>query len=152
MLTRCARHCVRFWRGSSPWSDTYTTTYVTTSSNTIKFGDRTVVDYDSIGINRNDNGGVMFNNTSARCLGMLEVIGSEATNRGSCIDIDKDGDQIFTTYEARGSSGTHTFIGWTGKYSGISGTADYTFQPVKSSDGRSMASITHKAMWKLPSS
>jgi len=33
-------------------TDTYTTTYVTTSSNTMKFGDRTVVNYDSSGINR----------------------------------------------------------------------------------------------------
>ena len=38
-------------------TDSYTTVYVTTSSNTIKIGDRTITNYDSSGVSRNDNGG-----------------------------------------------------------------------------------------------
>jgi len=133
-------------------TDIYTTTYVMTSSETIKLGDRTVVNYDTSGITRNDNGGAMFNNMSARCLGTREAIGTEATNRGTCLEVDRDGDQIFSTYEARGSSGAHTFFGGTGKYAGMSGTAECTGQAVKSSDGRSMTVVTHKATWRLPTS
>ena len=131
-------------------TDTYTTAYVLTSSNTIKLGDRTVVNYDASGINRNDSGGQMFNNTSTRCLGMVDIVGTEAINRGSCADMDQDGDQIFTTYEAHGITGTHTYIGGTGKYTGITGGADYTVQRVKTSDGRSLSLVTRKAVWKLP--
>jgi len=130
-------------------TDSYTTIYVTTSFNTMKIGDRTITNYDTSGVSRNDNGGAMFNNISARCLGTFEIVGNGSIDRGSCVDMDSGGDQIFSNYETKGTTGTHTFVGGTGKYSGISGTADYTFQPVKSSDGRSMAAVTHKATWKI---
>lgn len=133
-------------------TDSYTTIYVTTASNTMKLGDRTVTNYDISGATRNDNGGPMFNNMSARCLGMVEVVGSDSTNRGTCVDMDADGDQVFSTYEAKGNAGAHTFVGGTGKYAGISGTAPYTRQAVKTSDGRAMSIVSHKATWKLPSS
>lgn len=129
--------------------DSYTTFYVTTSFNTMKMGDRTITNYDTSGVSRNDSGGDMFNNMSVRCLGTAEVVGNEPINRGSCVDMDSGGDQVFSNYEAKGAKGTHTFVGGTGKYSGMSGTADYTFQPVKSSDGRGMAAVAHKATWKL---
>lgn len=131
-------------------TDSYTTTYVTTSFNTMKLGDRTVTNYDTSGITRNDAGGSMFNNMSARCLGTREAIGSQVSNRGFCIDMDTDGDQVFSTYEAKGNAGAHTFVGGSGKYAGISGIAEYTGQTIKSSDDRGMAVVAHKATWKLP--
>ena len=137
---------------SKQGTDNYTTTYVTTSSATMRLGDRTVTNYDASGITRNDAGGSMFNNMSARCLGTREASGNQVSNRGSCIDMDKDGDQVFSTYEAKGNVGAHTFIGGTGKYAGISGTAEYIGQPIKSSDDRGMTVVAHKATWKLPSS
>jgi hypothetical protein len=43
------------------------------------------------------------------------------------------------------------FVGGTGKYQGITGSADYTFQPVKVPEGaRPMTIVPHKATWKLP--
>ena len=91
----------------------------------------------------------MFNNMGTRCLGMREVGGGEALNRESCIDSDADGDQISSTDEAKGAKGTHVFVGGTGKYAGMSGTADYTSQSVKSPDGRGMTLVIHQSNWTL---
>ncbi|WP_336489945.1 hypothetical protein [Methylobacterium nigriterrae] len=132
-------------------TDDYTTHYITSSFNTMKLGDRTVTVYDTSGITTNDKGGAMFNNMATRCLGMRDAAGGEAVNRGACVDTDSDGDQVFSNYEAKGLKGTHVFVGGTGKYAGLSGSADYTTQPVKNPDGRSMNIVPHKATWKLPS-
>ena len=129
----------------------YTTNYVNASATPMKMGERTISIYESTGITRNDAGEAPFNDMGTRCIGMREANGNEVVNRGSCIDTDKDGDQVFSTYEANAKSGRHVFVGGTGKYQGISGSADYTFQPVKVPEGaRPMTIVPHKATWKLP--
>jgi hypothetical protein len=131
-------------------TDSYTTTYVAVSRDQMKAGDRMITAFESVGITRNDNGGAMFNDMGARCLGTSEVVGKDAVSRGTCVETDDDGDEIYSTYQSKGLSGTHTFVGGTGKYAGLSGTADYTVQPVKSPDGRGMAIVRHKAAWQRP--
>ncbi len=131
-------------------TDSYTTIYVTVTASTLKAGNRTVIVYDTYGVSQNDNGRPMFNAMGVRCQGMREIIGTESTNRGTCVDTDKDGDEIYTTYEAKGAVGSHIFTGGTGKYAGLTGTADYTLEPVKGPDGRGMSIVRHKATWKLP--
>jgi hypothetical protein len=131
-------------------TDSYTTTYVIVSSSQMKAGDRTITAYEGLGITRNDNGGPMFNDMGARCLGTSEMVGKDASSRGTCVETDKDGDEIYSTYQSKGLSGTHTFFGGTGKYAGLSGTADYTTQLVKGFDGRGMAIVRHKATWQRP--
>jgi hypothetical protein len=129
----------------------YTTSYVNVSATPMKMGDRTASIYESAGITRNDAGEAPFNDMGTRCIGMREANGNDVINRGSCIDTDKDGDQVFSTYEANAKSGRHVFVGGTGKYQGITGSADYTFQSVKAPDGaRPMTIVPHKATWKLP--
>jgi len=96
----------------------------------------------------------MFHNFGARCLGKRQAVGSNVVSRGTCTDSDPEGDQIFSTFEARATegkpfAGTHVFVGGTGKYAGFTGTADYTVQPVKSSDGTPMFSVPHKAKWQI---
>jgi hypothetical protein len=134
--------------------DSYTTTYIVSASKTLKLGDRTITTLQFGGITRNDKGTGMFNNMGTECLGTRESLGTEVTSRGACVDMDQDGDQVFTTYEAKGSSGaptagTHVFVGGTGKYSGISGKADYTVQGVKAPEGTTMFIVPHKATWIL---
>lgn len=129
----------------------YTTNYVNISSTPMKLGDRTAAIYESAGITRNDAGEASFNDMGTRCIGMREANGNDVVNRGSCIDTDKDGDQVFSTYEANAKGGRHVFVGGTGKYQGITGSADYTFQSVKVPEGaRPMTIVLHKATWKLP--
>ncbi len=128
----------------------YTTSYVNMSATPMKMGDRAVSIYESAGITRNDAGEAAFNDMGTRCIGMREMTGSEVVNRGSCIDTDKDGDQVFSTYEANAKTGRHIFVGGTGKYQGITGSADYTFQAMKVPEGaRPMVLVPHKATWKI---
>ncbi len=132
-------------------SASYTTHYVNMSATPMKMGDRLVSIYESGGITRNDAGEGPFNNMGTRCLGLREANGNDVVNRGSCIDTDKDGDQVFSTYLADAKSGRHEFVGGTGKYQGITGSAEYTFQSIKVPDGaRPMVLVPHKANWKLP--
>lgn len=132
-------------------SASYTTNYVNVSATPMKMGDRTASIYESAGITRNDAGEAPFNDMGTRCIGMREANGNDVVNRGSCIDTDKDGDQVFSTYEANAKGGRHMFVGGTGKYQGITGSADYTFQSVKVPEGaRPMTIVPHKATWKLP--
>jgi len=132
-------------------SASYTTHYVNISATPMKMGDRLVSIYESGGITRNDAGEGPFNNMGTRCIGLREANGNEVVNRGSCIDTDKDGDQVFSTYLADAKSGRHEFVGGTGKYQGITGSADYTFQSMKVPEGaRPMVLVPHKANWKLP--
>lgn len=132
-------------------SASYTTHYVNISATPMKMGDRLISIYESAGITRNDAGEGPFNDMGTRCLGLREATGNEVVNRGSCIDTDKDGDQVFSTYLADAKNGRHEFVGGTGKYQGITGSAEYTFQSMKVPDGaRPMVLVPHKANWKLP--
>ncbi|MDP4024518.1 hypothetical protein Q8W71_17990 [Methylobacterium sp. NEAU 140] len=129
----------------------YTTAYTAAAVTTMKLGDRTVATQDLTGITTNDEGGPMFNNMGTRCLGTRDATGSEVRSRGTCVDVDGDGDQVFSDYEADAKGGTHTFLGGTGKYKGITGTATYTFRPVKSPEGvNRMFIVPHKAKWQIP--
>ena len=132
-------------------SASYTTHYVNVSATPMKMGDKVVSIYESAGITRNDAGEGPFNNMGTRCVGLREVNGNDVVNRGSCIDTDKDGDQVFSTFLADAKAGRHEFVGGTGKYQGITGSADYTSQPMKVPEGaRPMVLVPHKATWKLP--
>lgn len=131
-------------------TDSYTTTYVTVSRNQMKAGDRSIAASEFVGITRNDNGGPMFSDMGARCLGTFEIVSKDAVGGGTCVETDNDGDELYSTFQGKGESGTHTFVGGTGKYAGLSGTAEYTVQSVKSPDGRGMAIVRHKATWRRP--
>jgi hypothetical protein len=131
-------------------SDSYTITYVGTWADTMPLGDRTIRLSESAGISRNDAGHPMFDNMGVRCLGLYETVSGVLSAHGACSHTDKNGDQIYSTYEIKGPAGTHTFVGGTGKYSGITGTADFTRQVVRSPDGRALVIVHEKANWKLP--
>ena len=135
--------------------DSYTTRYVVTFSKPAKFGDRTVTLVEFGGISTNDKGAGMFHDMGVRCTGIREAVAAAFYTRGTCADTDSDGDQVFSTYEANGGEGkpavgVHQFIGGTGKYTGMTGKADYTVQYIKSADGPGMFVAKHTVTWKLP--
>jgi hypothetical protein len=135
--------------------DSYTIDYVTTVAKTIKAGRAEATLLEFSGISRNDKGSGMFNHFGAHCLAIRQSVGPSVVSRGTCVDSDPDGDQIFSTFEARAAegkpvAGTHEFVGGTGKYAGITGTADYAVQPLKSPDGTGLYSVQHKAKWRIP--
>jgi hypothetical protein len=135
-------------------TDSFTNSYVETVLSTMKLGeDRSFETYELSGVSRNDSGGAMFNNFGVRVLGGGEVAGKEWIDRGADIFTDKDGDQIFLTYEGKvGAVNTLKLVGGTGKFTGISGTGEWSLIAVfaDSDDKRSRVWVDHKVAWKLP--
>ena len=136
-------------------TETHTNTWMGTSPTTpIKVGDHTVGTYEISGIRHNDNPDAVSANMALRCLGIYETVGTgPQRGRGSCIYTDKDGDQIMSTYEPKSESGgIETLVAGTGKFAGISGTAEYTVVQilVKADDKLIRGVVTDKVHWKLP--
>lgn len=104
---------------------TYVTNYTTHFLSTLNMGE---IGSDSvaelIGTTRNSDGQKFFDNMAVRCVEFLEVRSGSHNFKGACIQTDRDGDKVFTTFDSE--TMTHTLIGGTGKYKGISGTAAYT--------------------------
>src|SRR6478752_2075869 len=81
-------------------NDEYTATYVNTSNNVMKLPDgRTLSTFEINGIMRNDSGGQMFSNMGSHCIGTREATGTDVSSRGSCVDMDTEGDQIISNFE-----------------------------------------------------
>jgi hypothetical protein len=137
-------------------TDSYTVTWVTTSSNSVKMGDRSFDTYEDVGVLRNDTGGAMFNNFAIRIVGSGEIAGKERADRGAEAMTDKDGDQIFCTWEGKPvegrESGPFKLVGGTGKFAGISGTGEWSFVAYVTDpdDKRARGVVAKKVTWKLP--
>lgn len=130
-----------------------TTTYVTyytsrflSTLNMGEMGSEWVAEL--VGITRNTEGKKFFDSMTVRCIYYFEAVTGSRKHSGACIETDRDGDKVFTTFE--GETMTHTLIGGTGKYIGISGTAAYTSQVLSSPGEGLTANITeHKVFWKF---
>ena len=73
---------------------------------------------DITGITRNVKGEGPFHDMSVRCLEHRSVVGETNHFNGSCVETDKDGNNVFTTFDDK----NHYLMGGTGKYKGITGT------------------------------
>lgn len=99
-----------------------------------------------VGITRNSEGKPLFDQMSVKCVGYIQVVKEEWTWNGACIETDKDGDQVFTTYDKE----VHYLVGGTGKYKGISGTAPYKVNSVKDITPDTRAAIVdHEVTWEF---
>jgi hypothetical protein len=54
---------------------------------------------DITGITRNVKGEGPFHDMSVRCLGHHSLVGKTFDFHGSCVETDKDGDNVFTTFD-----------------------------------------------------
>ena len=98
------------------------------------------------GITRNVKGEGPFHDMSVRCLMQWTQIGETFASTGSCVETDRDGDDIFATFD----TGTHTIIGGTGKYKGITGTAPYSPDNLHDANGGHWAAVAkHKVAWEI---
>ena len=145
VLTFCAAPAVsaEFPKTGEAEYDTY---YVDNVVAKIDSGVGTGAIVDETGITRNVSGEGPFHDMSVRCLYHWSVV--EKTNHfnGSCVHTDKDGDNIFGTFDDT----TTALIGGTGKYKGITGTAAYTIVELHETvDGRPALIINHKAKWEI---
>ena len=98
------------------------------------------------GITRNIKGEGPFHDMSVRCLYHWSLVGATRHSNGSCVHTDKDGDNIFATFD----DNTTYLMGGTGKYKGITGTVRYTEAPLHDTvGGRQAVIINHKAAWQI---
>jgi hypothetical protein len=101
---------------------------------------------DSTGITRNVKGEGPFHDMSMRCLYHWSVVGETNHFNGSCVETDKDGDNVFTTFD----DNNHYMMGGTGKYKGITGTVPYTVVELHETvGGRGAYIVNHKAKWEI---
>jgi hypothetical protein len=98
------------------------------------------------GITRNIKGEGPFHDMSVRCLYHWSLVGATRHSNGSCVHTDKDGDNIFATFD----DNTTYLMGGTGKYKGITGTVRYTEVPLHDTvGGRQAVIVNHKATWQI---
>jgi hypothetical protein len=145
LITFCASPAAaaEFPKTGSAEYDTY---YVETTVAKIDSGAGTGSIIDSTGITRNVKGEGPFHDMSVRCLYHLSSVGETLQANGSCVETDKDGDNVFTTFDDK----NHYLMGGTGKYKGITGTVPYTMVELhETAGGRTAFVVNHKATWEI---
>ena len=84
---------------------------------------------EAVGTTQNMKGEKMLDKMSARCAALNVESGDKKYIDGACVLTDRDGDQIFSTFDTRDldksqpqmDCGTHIITGGSGKYKGITG-------------------------------
>ena len=101
---------------------------------------------DETGVTRNVKGEGPFHDMAVRCLYHMSSVGETMHLNGSCVETDKDGDNVFTTFDDK----NHYLMGGTGKYKGITGTVPYTVVVLHETvGGREAVIVNHKAKWEI---
>lgn len=136
-------------------TDSFTNTWLITTSNTMKVGDRTLGTYEVSGVHQNVQGDATTD-MGMRCLGIYDDAGKAAERRehGACTFTDNDGDEIMATYERKtAEGGIETLVAGTGKFAGISGTGEWTVLkfPLKADDKLSRGIVSERVHWKITS-
>ena len=145
VLTFCASPAAaaEFPKTGSAEYDTY---YTDTTVEKIDSGASTGAIVDSTGITRNVKGEGPFHDMSVRCLYHWSVVGETNHFNGSCVETDKDGDNIFAIVDDK----NHYLMGGTGKYKRITGTVSYTVVGLHETvGGRTAWIVNHKAIWEI---
>src|SRR5262245_47255247 len=124
----------------------YNTYYVNNVVAKIDSGAGTGAIVDETGITRNVKGEGPFHDMSVRCLYHWSVVGETNHLNGSCVETDKDGDNVFTNFDDK----NRYLMGVTGKYKGITGTVPYTSVLLHGAVGGRLAWVVdHKAKWEI---
>jgi hypothetical protein len=118
--------------------------------------ERLQLNYEGTGIYMSDTEEGFINNASVYVLGALHAVKGVFEESGFMVLTVPDGDKAFVTYKGSGnlgkdSMGTYTYVGGTGKYTGITGGGEFTrsvLQPA--SKGGWSAISSFKGNWKLP--
>lgn len=137
-------------------TDSFTNTWLITTTDTMKVGDRTLGTYEVSGVHQNVQGEAA-SDMGMRCLGIYDESGKSRERRehGACTFTDNDGDEIMATYERKtAEGGIETLVAGTGKFAGISGTGEWTVLrfPLKADDKLSRGIVSEKVHWKITSS
>ena len=119
--------------------------------------ERVQFNYEAFGILVNDTGQGLFHNSSQRVLGGMHIVNGVIEDSGFIVNTLPNGDKLFITYKASGKmgkptivKGTLTYVGGTGKLSGIQGGGEFTrysLQPP--AKGKTASFSVTKSNWKI---
>ena len=132
--------------------------YVTGTAKALPMGEeRLQLTYEGSGIYMSDIEGGFLNNASVYVLGALHAVkGTFEEDSGSMVLTVPGGDKAFVTYKGSGNlgkdaKGTYTYVGGTGKFTGITGGGEFTRSHLQPASKGVWAAITlFKGNWKLP--
>ena len=135
----------------------FTTTYSGTFKSLAMGEERVEITYELMGVHVSDTGEGVLHNASYRGLGVIHAVkGTYEHSRGMVVFNLPDGDQAFIIYECTGKLGgpskcTSTFVGGTGKLSGIEGGIEWTSYGVRpAAEGTMQGVAKGEVHWKLP--
>jgi hypothetical protein len=102
----------------------------------------------------NDNSGVQsaatgsaFNNLGVRCVGFLRLEGATGVSKGYCLKGDGNGNEYWEEYQDLGGKGTSKILGGKGKFAGMTGDIDYTYESVGDINGRILFVVSQTVRW-----
>jgi hypothetical protein len=163
----CAAATVMLWPGnvlSADWPQQGTTNYVihyvVQPINTIDAGSLgKAVALELVGTTASMDGGKLMDKMVAHCVAVKIDSGTAKYMNGGCTMTDKDGDNIFTTFDTRElegalprfTCGTHTITGGSGKYKGISGKEAFNCNILPAAEGKHWTGIDieHQLTYKF---
>ena len=112
--------------------------------------------HEGSGIYVSDTEKGFLNNASIYFLGTLHAVKGVFEESGFMVFALPDGDKVYATWKGTGNfgkdaKGTISYVGGTGKYTGITGGDEYTRTGLQRASKKVWAAITtHKGNWKLP--
>jgi len=120
--------------------------------------ERVQINYESFGIMVSDTGQGLFHNSVQQVLGGMHIANGTIKDAGFIVITLTNGDKAFMTYEGSGKmerppivKGAFTFVGGTGKVSGIQGGGEFTrYSLPPPAEGKSATFSVSKSHWKLP--
>jgi hypothetical protein len=131
--------------------------YATGTSKALPMGEeRLHVTYEGSGIYVSDIEEGFLNNASMHFLGALHAVNGAFEESGFMVSTVPDGDKVFATWKGSGNlgkdaKGTYTYVGGTGKYTGITGGGEFTRSNLQPPSKGVWAAITlFTGNWKLP--
>jgi len=115
------------------------------------------MNYEAYGVNVSDTGKGLLHLASGHVLGAMFMVKGVYENDSGIIHYTRtDGDEIFLRYTTsgtmtKGGKGTATIVGGTGKFEGITGTAEFKRISLRPPEEGHFASFSiSNISWKLP--
>ena len=131
-------------------TDKLTVRFVNVSSfSEIKQGDAVVYTNDNSGV-QSASAGSLFDNLGVRCVGFFRLEGATGASKGYCVKGDNYGDQYWEDYQDIAGAGTSKILGSQGKFAGMTGDIDYTYEGVGNPNGRTLFVVSETVRWKRP--
>ena len=131
--------------------------YSSVTAKTLAMGEeRLQMSYESSGVVADDSGKGFTHNAAFYALGSLHAIKGNFEESGMVTLTPTDGDKIYSTYKGSGAfgapvKGSWTYVGGTGKYTGIEGSGEYTRYGLQNAAEGLFTSVTlSKGNYKLP--